>query len=72
MASKHYTFVAYDKESQFQLAEQIHNSLKGNQDYVDCRIVLHINDNTENEPPVYGVALYVDSGVEVPEIKIQL
>lgn len=44
-------------EEEFRIAEKIHNQLVGNQDYIDCNIVLNISayrrDDTKNEVHVY-------------------
>lgn len=57
-------------EEEYEVAEKIHNQLAGNQDYVDCDIVLNMSadrcDGTENE-----VYLYIfDDAKTNPEIRI--
>ena len=57
-------------EEEYEVAEKIRNQLAGNQDYVDCDIVLNMSsdrrDETENE-----VHLYIfDDAKSNPEITI--
>ena len=57
-------------EEEYKVAEKIHKQLVGNQDYIDCNIVLNMSsdraDETENE-----VHLYIcDDAKTNPEIKI--
>lgn len=58
------------KEEELQIGEKIHNQLIGNQDYIDCRIVLNLSsdrdDGTENEVRLY---IFNDS-ISDPEITI--
>ena len=58
------------KEEEFKVMENIHKQLMGNEDYVECRIVLNDsstrNDGTENEVHIY---IFKDS-ISDPEIKI--
>lgn len=58
------------KEEELQIGEKIHNQLIGNQDYIDCRIVLNLSsdrdDGTENEVHLY---IFNDS-ISDPEITI--
>lgn len=62
-------------EEEYRIAEKIHNQLAGNEDYVECRIVLNMSadrkitdkdDDTENEVHVY---IFNDSKTD-PEITI--
>lgn len=59
-----------NKEEEMRIAEKIHYQLVGNQDYIDCGIVLNIsddrNDGTKNEVHLY---IFDDSKTD-PEIKI--
>ena len=57
-------------EEEYEVVKKIHEQLVGNQDYIDCRIVLNMSsdrvDETENE-----VHLYIYEDVETnPEIRI--
>lgn len=57
-------------EEEYEVAKKIHEQLVGNQDYIDCNIVLNMSsdraDETENE-----VHLYIyDDAKSNPEIKI--
>lgn len=59
------------QEEEYRIAEKIHNQLVGNEDYVECRIILNmsadrIDDDTENEVHVY---IFNDSETD-PEIII--
>ena len=53
------------EEEKFRIGDKIHNQLAGNQDYVDCRIVLNID-----EP--YMIRLWIDNDCvnPIPEIRI--
>lgn len=46
-----------NEKSMYKVLDKVHNQLKGNQDYIDCNIVLNDsssrNDDTENEVHVY-------------------
>lgn len=57
-------------EEEYRIAEKIHNQLVGNEDYIECRIVLNMSadraDDTENEVHVY---IFNDSKSD-PEIRI--
>jgi hypothetical protein len=57
-------------EEEYEVCKKIHEQLVGNQDYIDCNIVLNMSsdrvDETENE-----VHLYIfDDAKANPEIKI--
>lgn len=57
-------------EEEYEVAKKIHEQLVGNEDYIDCRIVLNMSsdraDETENE-----VHLYIFEDAESnPEIRI--
>lgn len=57
-------------DEEYEVAKKIHKQLVGNQDYIDCNIVLNMSsdraDETENE-----VHLYIcDDAKTNPEIKI--
>lgn len=45
------------EEEEFRIAEKIHEQLVGNQDYIDCNIILNMSadrlDGTVNEVHVY-------------------
>lgn len=53
------------RKKKIRIGDKIHNQLVGNQDYVDCRIVLNID-----EP--YMVSLWIDNNCvnPIPEIRI--
>lgn len=57
-------------EEEFRVMDKIHDQLVGNEDYIECRIILNDSstrrDGTENEVHVY---IYDDSETD-PEIKI--
>ena len=60
-----------DKDEMLKIKEQVHYQLVGNQDYIDCNIVLNGSDDrldeTENE-----IHIYIFSECEsVPELKIK-
>lgn len=54
---EHIRIKCANEEEMGDIAEKIHNVLAGNQDYVDCRIVLNMSpdrdDGTENEVHCY-------------------
>lgn len=64
------TIKTSSQEEEFRIAEKIHEQLVGNQDYIDCNIVLNMSadrrDGTENEVHVY---IFNDSGSD-PTITI--
>lgn len=45
------------RQEELEIAEKIHNQLRGNEDYIDSRIVLNLSDTrddgTENEVHLY-------------------
>lgn len=57
-----------DNDERYRIGDQIHEQLKGNKDYMDCAIILNIEEDRK-------VRLFVFEDADmtkVPELKIKL
>lgn len=65
---KQITIKTDTEESKAEVLEKVHNQLKGNQDYIDCNIVLN-DDNLGTDDHLVNLYIF-EEATNVPEIKL--